>query len=81
MLFDDYDSKDDADRMADIIIVMESKIMLYGSLGWSMKWKPGPEKVLQAFDPLLLLHPLSENRETDSPQGCLGVRASLTHSP
>lgn len=49
--------------MTGIIIIQESSIMLCRSLEWSMKWKQGPEQVLQAFGPLLLLHPLSESRD------------------
>lgn len=66
MLFKDYDSRDDANIMTGIIIILESSIMLCRSLEWSMKWKPGPEQVLQAFGPLLLLHALSESRDTDA---------------
>jgi len=80
VLFNDYDSKDDANT-TDIIVIRESINMLFMSLEWRMKWKPDPKKVFQAFDPLVLLHPLSESRETVSPQGCLGAKASLTHSP
>lgn len=41
MLFSGYDSKDNTNTMSGIIIIMESDIMFYSSLEWSMKWKPG----------------------------------------
>lgn len=63
MLFSGYDSKDNTNTMSDIIIITESSIMFYSSLKWSMEWNPGTEEVPQAFDPLLLLHPLPESRE------------------
>lgn len=68
MLFSGYDSKHNKNTMSDIIVIMESNIMFYSGLEWSMKWKLWTEQVPQAFGPLLLLHPLPESREA-TPQG------------